>query len=646
MRDRYASTLAGDAVDEYEATFERAAIEALALARIEDYALIGDLQHGGARRPRRSIDWLCLPRFDSGACFAALLGDADNGRWLIAPQRRRNDDAALPRRHARFSRRRARPTRAPSACSTSCRCATGAHDVVRIVEGDSRQRGDADGARRALRLRARRAVGASHRRRRAIAIAGPDALVLRARPPSSAARTSTRSSTFTVARGRARSVRRSRGARRTATRRPRSTPRRRSRRRPRSGWHGPTRAGCDVPEAWRDVVRRSLIVLQGAHLRADRRHRRRADDVAAGADRRRAQLGLPLLLAARRDVHAARADPRRLRATRRARGASGCSRAVAGDPSDMQIMYGVAGERRLTELELPWLAGYEGSAPVRIGNAASEQLQLDVYGEVIDALYQARGTGFRPSRTPGISQTRRARAPRRTIWHEPDDGIWEIRGERRHFTHSKVMAWVAFDRAVRSVEEQGDRRARRALARACATRSMREICARGFDAELGSFTQSYGSTELDASLLLDPARRLPAAGRPARARHGRGRSSAISSWTASSSATARRDIGVDGLPAGEGVFLPCSFWLVDNLALLGRHDEAHALFERLARASQRRRPALGGVRPDGEAPARQLPAGVHPRRARQLRVQPLAPRPVPDAQTQGALAMAKVMCTR
>jgi GH15 family glucan-1,4-alpha-glucosidase len=252
-------------------------------------------------------------------------------------------------------------------------------------------------------------------------------------------------------------------------------------------------------------------------------------------------------------------------------------RAVAGDPADLQIMYGVGGERRLTEFEVPWLSGYEGSAPVRVGNAASEQLQIDVYGEVMDALYQAR--------VHGLEYEESAWRLQRTLlgylehaWQTPDDGIWEIRGERRHFVHSKVMAWVAFDRAVRTVEEQGlDGPADRW--RAIRDEIHAEVCERGFDATLGSFVQSYDSTALDASLLLIPlVGFLP------------GSDPRVQGTVEAIERTLLRDglvlrylthEGVDGLPAGEGVFLPCSFWLVDCYELLGRHDDAHALFERL-----------------------------------------------------------------
>ena len=252
-------------------------------------------------------------------------------------------------------------------------------------------------------------------------------------------------------------------------------------------------------------------------------------------------------------------------------------RAVAGDPSQLQIMYGVAGERRLPEHELGWLPGYERSTPVRIGNGAAHQLQLDVYGEVSDALFQARKIGIDPDPTAWAVQHKLLEFLE-GAWDEPDEGIWEVRGPRQHFTHSKMMVWVAFDRAIKTVERFGlegpvDRW------RQIRSSIHDEVCARGFDRDLGSFTQAYGSGTVDASLLMttlvgflpptDPRilgtvraieRELVRDGLVLRYR------------------TEKAD---DGLPPGEGAFLACSFWLADNYVLLGREAEARALFERL-----------------------------------------------------------------
>jgi len=252
-------------------------------------------------------------------------------------------------------------------------------------------------------------------------------------------------------------------------------------------------------------------------------------------------------------------------------------RAVAGSPAQMQIMYGLAGERRLTELEIPWLAGYEGSAPVRIGNAASAQLQLDVYGELMDALYQAcKGGLARHDIAWGLQNALLAHLEK--VWVEPDEGIWEVRAPRRHFTHSKVMAWLAFDRGVKMVEAfqlEGPVERWRALR----SRIHAEVCERGFSRKRNAFVQSYGSEDLDASLLQIPLTGFLPADDPR----------VISTVEA-----IRRDLAadgfimryrthesVDGLPPGEGVFLACSFWLADNLCLQGRWDEAAELFERL-----------------------------------------------------------------
>jgi GH15 family glucan-1,4-alpha-glucosidase len=255
-------------------------------------------------------------------------------------------------------------------------------------------------------------------------------------------------------------------------------------------------------------------------------------------------------------------------------------RAAAGDPSALQIMYGVAGERRLPELTLDWLPGYEASKPVRIGNAATEQFQLDVFGEVLDALHQSRVHDLEMSKAAWSLQ-RRLLLFLEHAWKEPDEGIWEVRGPRQHFTHSKVMAWVAFDRGVQAVERfqlPGPVERWREIR----GRIHREICERGFDVELKSFTQAYGSKRLDASLLVIPlVGFLPAddprmVGTVAAIERDLVRDGFVYRYAQDEEAR-----GIDGLPPGEGAFLPCSFWLADNLALQGRLDEAEELYERL-----------------------------------------------------------------
>ena len=252
-------------------------------------------------------------------------------------------------------------------------------------------------------------------------------------------------------------------------------------------------------------------------------------------------------------------------------------RAVAGSPSQIQIMYGLAGERRLTEWEIPWLPGHQGSRPVRIGNAAHGQLQLDVFGEVIDALYQGRHGGLRASEA-GWALVRALTGQVEAIWQEPDKGIWEVRGSRRHFTHSKVMAWVTLDRAIRGAEEfqlEGPLDRWRTVRK----QMHEDICRKGFNPEIGTFVQSYGGKALDASLLL-----MPLVGfLPADDDRIRGTVQAIERNLMVDGLVLRyrTDEALDGLPEGEGAFLACSFWFADNLVLQGRQAEARALFERL-----------------------------------------------------------------
>ncbi|HEY2544342.1 MAG TPA: glycoside hydrolase family 15 protein, partial [Gaiellaceae bacterium] len=340
-------------------------------------------------------------------------------------------------------------------------------------------------------------------------------------------------------------------------------------------WVGACKA--DIPEGWRDVIVRSLMVLRaliyeptGGIVAAPTTSLPEWIGGVRNWDYRYCWLRdatLTLLALLHADYKEEAAAWRKW-----------LIRAVAGDPADIQIMYGVAGERRLTEYEVPWLSGFEGSAPVRIGNAASEQLQIDVFGEVLDAFYQARTHGLEIEHNAWNLQ-KVLLEYLETIWREPDEGIWEIRGERRHFVHSKVMAWVAFDRMIRSVEDQG------LEGPADHWREIREeiradVCTHGFDQELGSFVQSYGSKELDASLLL-----IPLVGfLPATDDRVRGTIAAIEKSLVVDGLVLRyrtHTEGVDGLPPGEGVFLPCSFWLVDCLELLGRSDDAYALFDRL-----------------------------------------------------------------
>ena len=278
-------------------------------------------------------------------------------------------------------------------------------------------------------------------------------------------------------------------------------------------------------------------------------------------------------------------------------------------------MYGIAGERRLPEWELPWLPGYEGSRPVRVGNAAHEQLQLDVYGEVMDALHQARPRGLAGrAPTPGSSQRALLEHLER-IWQRARRG--HLGGARRRRSTSRTpRSWPGSRSTAPSgaVETFGLDGPDRRLARRSATRIHAEVCAHGFDATRGTFVQAYGSTELDASLLLHAARRLPARRTTARARHRRGDRARLVARRLRACATTSTHTE-DGLPPGEGAFLACSFWLADNYVLLGRRDEARRAVRAAAGAAQRRRPARRGIRPGALSPGGELSAGILPRRA-------------------------------
>jgi GH15 family glucan-1,4-alpha-glucosidase len=549
----------------------------VALARIEDYALLGDLQTAALVERGGSIDWLCFPRFDSPACFAALLGGPENGRWLLSPTARASskrrylhdtlvlettwetDEGGIARVFDFMPPR----TKAP--------------DIVRLVEG---VKGRVEfRSELAIRLDYGRVVPwvrqRTHERNTRVALAGPTALCFRTPAPTRGEDMQTISE-FTVDEGERvpfvltwfpshedvpEAV--DPEAELAATE---------------SFWREWSEASpLDLPEEWAALVRRSLIVLKaliyeptGGIVAAPTTSLPEWIGSVRNWDYRYCWLrdATLTLLALLQCNHADEAAEWR----------RWLIRAIAGDPADVQIMYGVAGERRLTEFELPWLAGYEGSSPVRVGNAASEQLQLDVYGEVLDCLYLARSHGL--PLDPNAWRIQLALLDHlEDAWREPDEGIWEIRGERRHFVHSKVMAWVAFDRAVLTVEEQkldGPVDHWRALREEI----HREVCELGYDDELGSFVQSYGSKELDASLLM-----LPLVGfLPATDPRMRGTIEAVERDLLRDGFLLRyrtHESGVDGLPPGEGVFLPCSFWLANCYELLGRQEDARELFGRL-----------------------------------------------------------------
>jgi GH15 family glucan-1,4-alpha-glucosidase len=544
------------------------------MARIEDYALLGDLQTAALVGRDGSIDWACFPRFDSGACFAALLGGPEHGRWLLAP-----------RADAWEGGRRYRPQ--SLVLETDWETDTGAvrvidfmpprgdaPDIVRIVEGLS---GEVEVA---SELVVRFDYGSTIPWVRRIddgriAVAGPDALAFRT-PVEHRGENMRTIGEFTVREG---------------DRFPFVLTWYPSNRRPPDpvdaeqalqetvDYWDDWADRCAYTGKWRDEVHHSLVVLKALTYAPT------GGIVAAPTT------SLPEKIGGERNWDYRHCWLRDATLTLLAFLNAGyldearawrvwLLRAAAGDPAALQIMYGVAGERRLSELTLDWLPGYEGSKPVRIGNAASEQFQLDVYGEVLDALHQGRCHELEQSREAWALQRQLLRFLEHA-WKEPDEGIWEVRGPRRHFTHSKVMAWVAFDRGVQAVERFGHAgpvdRWREARAEI-----HREVCERGFDVELNSFAQSYGSKRLDASLLIIPLVGFLPADDPRML----GTVAAIERELVRDGLVYRyahdeEVSGVDGLPPGEGAFLPCTFWLADNLALQGRHDEAEAVFQRL-----------------------------------------------------------------
>ncbi|MFF8019042.1 glycoside hydrolase family 15 protein [Streptomyces sp. NPDC007929] len=543
---------------------------------IEDYALIGDEQTAALVGTDGSVDWLCLPRFDSAACFARMLGDEDNGYWRIAPvgadrctRRSYRPDTLVLDTEWETERGAVRVTdlmpqrdRAP--------------DLVRVVEG-------LDGEvtlHSVLKLRfdygsiipwVRRADG--HR----VAVAGPDSTWLRSEPEvTSWGEDYGTHAEFTVKKGEKVAF--------VLTWHPSHEPRP-----PLVDPYDALRNSVEDWRAWvsrcrydgpyRDAVVRSLITLKaltyaptGGIVAAATTSLPEEPGGVRNWDYRYcwlrdSTLTLNALLAAgyQEEAEAWR---------------NWLLRAVAGDPADLQIMYGVAGERRLPEFELPWLSGFVGSAPVRIGNDAVKQLQLDVYGEVMDSLSLARESGLSPQPDVWALQTALMDFLR-THWQQPDEGLWEVRGGRRQFVHSKVMVWVAVDRAVRTLELHpeldGDFDGWRALR----DEVHREVCEKGYDPERNTFTQSYGSRELDAALLLIPRVGFLPPDDPRVI----GTIDAVREELAHGGFLRRYstdDADVDGLPGGEGAFLVCSYWLADALHMTGRTKEARELFERLA----------------------------------------------------------------
>ncbi len=540
--------------------------------RIEDYAAIGNCETLALVGRDGSIDWLGFPRFDSAACFAALLGASEQGRWLIAPAA----DAAQASRRYRGDTlilETTFETGTGSVCVIDFMSRReGVSDLVRIVKG---VRGTvAMHTELVVRFEYGSVVPWVLRQgdRRLELTAGPDRLIFETRVPHRGANRKTVGE-FDVVAGDEVAFTLSWSPSYHPVPPPfRATDALAEVELFWSNWASPIRRAGE----WSETVVRSLLTLKALS------HRKTGGIVAAGTT------SLPEKIGGTRNWDYRFCWLRDATFTLYALLEAGfldeakawrlwLLRAVAGSPDDLQIMYGVAGERRLVEYEVPWLSGYQKSAPVRIGNAAAGQVQLDVYGEVLDTLYVARRAGVAANDASWALECALIEHLE-TIWDQPDDGIWEVRGGRKHFTHSKVMAWVAFDRAVRSSEEFG-LEAPLGHWRSIRDRIHKRVCDEGFDVKLNSFVQSFGAATIDASLLL-----IPMVGfLPSSDSRVIGTIAAIERNLVRNGFVQRYQTteGVDGLPPGEGAFLACSFWLADNYVLQGRIDEARVLFARL-----------------------------------------------------------------
>ncbi len=540
-------------------------------SRVEDYALIGDTHTAALVSREGSLDWLCVPRFDSPACFAALLGTADHGRWLIRPS---GDITTIRRRYRGET----------LVLETQYVTETGTVTVLDFMPPRDRDINVVRivvGVKGTVRMRMEMTIRfdygsivpwVSHERRLLKAVAGPDSVYLQTEVDLRGEGFSTVAD-FTVSAGQQIPFTLTWRASHDAPPRPLITERALSES---EQWWKKWSTRCIYQGPWREAVVRSLITLKALTYAPT------GGIVAAPTT------SLPELLGGVRNWDYRYCWIRDATFTLYALLLAGYHseakawrewllRAVAGKPSDLQIMYGIGGERRLTELELNWLPGYEQSAPVRIGNAASRQFQLDVYGEIMDTLHQARQLGLVPDEDSWRVQHALMEFLE-SAWDRPDEGIWEVRGPRRHFTHSKVMAWVAVDRAVKAIEHCG---VEGPLEKWTALRAKihDQVCREGYDSSRGTFVQYYGSTSLDGSLLMIPLVGFLPPSDP----RVRGTLQAIERELKVEGFVMRyRPSGeVDGLPHGEGVFLPCSFWLVDNLVLAGRHEEARQLYDRL-----------------------------------------------------------------
>jgi len=541
-------------------------------SKIEDYALLGDCETAALVGRDGSIDWLCLPRFDSCACFAALLGGREHGRWLITT----TDKAARISRHYRDD---------TLILETDFETADGAvtlvdfmpprgktSNVVRMIVG----RHGRVAMRTELILRfdygslvpwvTRMEDGGL------LAVSGPDMVVVRT-PVRLRGKDFTTIGNFTVYAGQTIPFVLTYSASHLSP--PAPIDAQKALADSETFWRHWI-GHCTSAGKWSAEVRRSLITLKALTYRPT------GGIVAAPTTSLPEQLGGPrnwdyrfcwlrdatfTLLALMNSGYYEEARSWQ----------AWLLRAVAGQPSQVQIMYGLMGERRLTEWEIPWLPGYEGSKPVRIGNAAAAQLQLDIFGEIMDAFCQGRNGKLAVEEHAWAVQ-RALLDHLETIWDQPDEGIWEVRGGRQQFTYSKMMAWVAFDRAIKGAEDFG-LEGPVAHWRALRATIHEEICSRAFDPRIGAFVQSYGSKSLDASLLLIPAVGFLPPDDP----RVRSTIAAIEQHLLAGDFVRRYDTADtrDGLPPGEGVFLACSFWLADSLLATGRREEAQQLFERL-----------------------------------------------------------------
>jgi GH15 family glucan-1,4-alpha-glucosidase len=541
-------------------------------ARIEDYALIGDCETAALVSREGSIDWLCWPRFDSDACFAALLGTPEHGRWLIQPV---DANARVSRRYQHNTLILETVIETPDGAASLIDFMpprSSNSDVVRLIRGT---RGRVR-FRTELILRfdyGRTVPWVTHLPDGTFrAVAGPGMVLLHTPVPLKG-HDLRHTAEFDVRQGETVPFVLTYGASYRAE--PRAIDPEDALHETQQFWTEWAGRNESCGE-WTEAATRSLITLKALTY------------APTGGIVAAATTSLPEHIGGVRNWDYRFCWLRDATLTLLALMNAGyyeeatawrdwLLRAAAGAPAQLHIMYGVAGERRLTEVELPWLPGYEASAPVRIGNAAHDQLQIDVFGEVMDALHQAR-QGAGQANVAAWDFQRALIAHLQSVWQQPDEGIWEVRGPRRHFTFSKVMAWVALDRGIRDAEQFSldapldEWRALRATIH-------EEVCRRGFDQEVGSFVQSYGERQLDASLLLIPTLGFLPPTDPRVV----GTIEAIERELAVDGLLLRYRTSAtdDGLPAGEGAFLACSFWLADAWVLLGRVDEARELFKRL-----------------------------------------------------------------